>query len=274
MKTIQLLFISLFILFACADYKVEPAKPNKTISGRLEGDSTPLKVFVVMWAQSNGAYFTNSAMSGTTIHGVHGFDQKNLNWVDSLSYRQIETGAGLTTYKWSPLLGVAELLVISRPEDDLYFAYMGQAGINLYNDLNPIVNANNRFREYVLATNSAVAQAGPFDEVIFIYIQGESDVNPTYSAEYFTNEKNLFDSVDALYNPDQILNYKIYGNSVAVVNQAKYDNAAQRTDTKVITIPIIVSGPTAQRTYPAPGDVHMTKNGVNILVDSLFENIN
>lgn len=275
MKTIQLLLISLFVLFACSDYKVEPIKQTvkaETVykSSRIATDSTPWKVFVMLWGQSNSCYYTNSAMSGQTIHGAHFFDQKNLNWVDTGSYKQIQTGATLTTYKWSPLLGLAEQMVISRPDDDLYFSFMGQAGVNLYDDYKPTKNANNLFRKYVLATNSAFAQGGPFDEVIFIWVQGESDQNPTYSAEYFTNQSNLFDSLDALYNVDKFLDYAIYGASPDVVNQAKDSVASLRNDTKVIRIPIVVTGPTATRTYPDALNVHMTKYGVgDVFVDSL-----
>lgn len=271
-----LLLVFTMIVFACTDYNVVPKPQERVItqtvykSSRIVTDSTPWKVFIMMWGQSNACYYTNSAISGKTIHGVHFFDQKNLNWVDSGSYKQIQTGAGLTTYKWSPLLGLSEELVISRPDYDLYFSFMGQAGINLHDDYNPTKNTNNRFRQYVNATNSAVAQGGPFDEVIFIWVQGESDQSPTYSAEYFTNQKKLFDSLKAIFYVDKFIDYAIYGASPEVVNQAKDSVAALRNDTKVIRIPIVVTGPTATRTYPDVGQVHMTKYGLGIFGDSLL----
>lgn len=227
-----------------------------------------------MIGQSNVVYYTNSAMNGEIAHDVHGWDQKNKNWVDSLSYLQIQTNT-LTTYKHSPLIVLANKMKANRPNDDLYFLAVAQAGTNLHEHWNPDRNDPfSRFRQAVNAINDAIAQAGPFDEINIIWVQGESDM--AYSEGYFPKQLQLFDSLETLYNVNKFLDYKVYTGSptLPVVNGAKYDVAALRNDTKVIAIPVITSGVTAQRTYPAPGEVHMTKYGVRVFADSCAKYLN
>lgn len=237
-------------------------------------DSTYKKVLTVMLGQSNAVYYFPNVMGNEYVKGVHGWDQKNKVWVDSLSWFQCQTNT-LTTYKWSPLIGVAAKMKVNRPNQDLYFLMVAQAGTNLYRDWKATRNYEfSRFRQAVNAINDAIAQAGPFDEINFIWVQGESDQNPDYSAVYYENQTKLFDSLDVLYNVNKFLDYKIYGASPNVVNQAKYDVAALRNDTEVIAIPVVVTGPTATRTYPDVGQVHMTKYGVRVFVDSLAAHLN
>ncbi len=283
LKHILLLIILATISLSCIENNIEPIKTSANYktetlykSARVATDSTPLKILTVGLGQSQWVYYTNSAMNGEIAHGVHGWDQKNKNWVDSLSYKQIQTGAALNTLKHSPMIVIANKLKVLRPNDDLYFMVVAQAGTNLYEHWNPDRNdIYSRFRQAVNAINDAIAAGGPFDEINIIWVQGESDMQETYANGYYPRQKQLFDSLKTLYNVNKFLDYKVYTNSptLSIVNSAKYDIEALRNDTKVIAIPVIYIGLTINKTYPSISEVHMTKLGVRIFADSCVNHL-
>lgn len=264
-----IIIIPLFILFSCYDYEPEIRTAS---NARIE--STPKNILYVMFGQSNVGYYTALAMGNEYATGVKGWDQKNQVFVDSLSWKQCQTGGTLTTYKWSPLIGLANKLLVDSP-DSLHFMAVFQAGTNLYQDWSVIQDSYRRGQRYNQLKNNLIAATAQvqFDEIIGIWVQGESDcANELFATTYQVNEDTLFSKLKSQFNISKFLVYKQHTGAAyqdTVVN-AKYYNEANRTDVTVITIPVITTGPTATKTYATDTEQHMTKYGVRVFIDSLF----
>ncbi len=270
----KLIIIILIALMSCEIVPDIKGQISKDSNSRTLSEAR--KILYVMAGQSNVGYYTQNAMGYEYATGVKGWNKENKSFDDSLSWNQIQyVKRGQTTHHHSPLIFIAKKLREVNQTDSLYFLAEFVPGTNLYNHWSAIKTGQRRGVRYdsLLVELDAATSQVQFDEIHFIWVQAESDCTLNYSPTYQVNEDTLFTLLKNRYNINSFINYQVNAASVYLqtVKDAKLYNEANRNDTKVIAIPVILTGPgmTYNKDY-----VHMSKLGVRIFADSVANYLN